>query len=209
MMCTLCTSALGAYMDEIRAGANAAEITDLVMELCVGLNLQTERVCQGLIDRNVNEFIYIINERPQLTVEQTCGLIFQSMSCASEEAMSDFEWTVNVDSNKPALSGSKDTSVNPSASDLIVAHITDPHFDPAYQAGSYAACEETNCCRYDQPLPADAPPSDAAGRWGDYRYCDSPYEAVVDAFTQIRRQHQVIQMFKTDLVGCPPNDNFL
>lgn len=191
MMCTLCNSVFEAYMAEIRNGATKDEISALVNELCVGLNLQTERVCEGLIERNVEEFMYIVNQRPNLTPEQMCGMIFQNLNCASEEAMTGFDFTVNVDANKPALSGSKDTSVDPSTSDLVIAHITDPHYDPSYQVGSYAACEETNCCRYDQEIPAGSDPSVAAGRWGDYRYCDSPLEAVVDAFTQIRRQHQV------------------
>lgn len=191
MMCVLCTSVLGAYIEEIRNGATTEEISDLVEELCVGLNLQTERVCKGLIERNVNEFMYIINNRPNLTPEQTCGMIFQNLNCASDEAMADFDFTVNVDPNKPALSGSKDTSVMPSSSDLTIAHITDPHYDPAYQVGSYAACDETNCCRYDQPIPEGADASVGAGRWGDYRFCDSPLEAVIDAFTQIRRNHKV------------------
>lgn len=204
MMCVLCTSVIGGLMDEIRGGATEAEISDIVLELCVSLNLQTPRVCEGLIERNVGEFMYILNERPSLTTEQTCGMIFQGMSCASEAAMAVFDFTVNVDSNKPALTGSKDTSVAPSNNDLVVAHITDPHYDPAYMVGSYAACEETNCCRYDQPLPVGASSSDAAGRWGDYRYCDSPLEAVLDAFTQIRRQHAV-RPFEFKLSSLHPN----
>lgn len=73
----------------------------------------------------------------------------------------------------------------------MIAHITDPHYDPNYQIGTWAACDEPCCCRFDQPLPAGAPASDAAQRWGDYRDCDSPAEVVVDAFQQVRRQHQV------------------
>lgn len=202
MMCTLCSSVVGAFLDEIRKGASTSEIAGHAMEICVTLNLQSQRACQGLIDRNVEEFVYIINQRPNLTVEQACGLIFQNLNCVTESDMAGFDFSVNVDGNKPALTGSKDTSVPPSGNDLTIAHITDPHYDPAYQAGSYAACEETNCCRYDQPIPDGADPSVAAGRWGDYRYCDSPWDAVVDAFTQIRRQHPKIDYvyFTGDIV---------
>lgn len=200
MMCVLCNSVFSAYMDEIRNGATSAEISALVNELCVDLNLQTKRVCEGLIARNVEEFMFIVLQRPQLTPEQMCGMIFQNLNCASDATMAGFDFTVNVDANKPALSGSKDTSVAPSANDLTVAHITDPHYDPAYQVGSYAACEETNCCRFDQPIPAGSDPSVAAGRWGDYRYCDSPLEAVIDAFTQIRRKHTVSKDRKEGIV---------
>lgn len=202
MMCTLCNSVFEALSEEIRNGATKEDITEIVMELCVGLNLQTQRVCEGLIERNVQEFMYIVNERPTLTSEQMCGMIFQNLQCASESAMTGFEFTVDVDANKPALTGSKDTSVDPGSNDLTIAHITDPHYDPSYQVGSYADCEETNCCRFDQPIPEGADPSVGAGRWGDYRYCDSPWDAVVDAFTQIRRQHQNIDYvyFTGDIV---------
>lgn len=190
MMCVLCDSVMSAYMQEIRNGVSQEELTGMVNELCVTLNLQTERVCKGLIDLNIGEFMYIVQQRPTLTPEQMCGIIFQNLNCASEGALAGFDFTVNVDANKPALIGSKDTSVGQSASDLKIVHITDPHYDPSYRVGSLAACEETNCCRYDQPIPEGQDPAVVgAGRWGDYRWCDSPLEAVVDAFTQIHRQH--------------------
>lgn len=201
MMCVLCNSVLSPYMELIREGASTEEVAESVLELCVMLSISTPRVCQGAIDTNVREIAYIVLERPNLTTEQLCGIIFQS-TCPTDD-IADFEWTVNVDANKPALSGSKDTSIAPSASDIIVAHITDPHYDPSYMVNSWAACNEYNCCRYDQPLPVGADPSERAGRWGDYRDCDSPLDAVMDAFTQIRRQHQVKNAGMYSIVEIP------
>lgn len=201
VMCVLCNSVFGPYIEEIRAGTSKEEMTELVMELCVALNLQSERVCRGLINLNIEELMYIVLQRPSLQADQLCAIVFQNLECPAEN-METFEWTVNVDPNKPALSGSKDTSVAPSSSDLTVVHITDPHYDPNYQVGSFAACEEPVCCRFDQSIPAGSDPSVAAGRWGDYRYCDSPLDAVIDAFTQIRRQHSNIDYvyFTGDIV---------
>lgn len=197
-MCVLCNAALGAYVDFIREGASVEEVAESVLELCLMLNISTERVCSGAINGNVRELWYIVNERPNLTTDQLCGIIFQS-SCPTDD-LADFEWTVNVDPNKPALTGSKDTSVLPNAGDLTVAHITDPHYDPSYMVGSWAACDEYNCCRYDQPIPAGEDVTlVGAGRWGDYRDCDSPLEAVIDAFTQIRRNHQVGYFYLLDI----------
>ena len=34
-----------------------------------------------------------------------------------------------------------------------------------------------------------ANPADRAGRWGDYRDCDSPWEVVEDAIRSARRDH--------------------
>lgn len=186
-MCTLCNSALTFYMEEIRAGATVEQINEMVVELCMTVNISTERVCRGIIGVNVREVFYIVDQRPSLTVEQLCGVIFQS-SCPMSD-LTPFEWTVNVDANKPPITGSKDNSVPRSPNDLTIAHITDPHYDPTYMVGSMAECDEPNCCRYDQPMPEGSSSSQAAGRWGDYRDCDSPLEAVQDAFAQIRRQH--------------------
>lgn len=190
MMCQLCNSALGAYMDLIREGWTPAEVAASVMELCMMLNLQTERVCQGAIDLNVQELHYITLQRPNLSTDQLCGIIFQS-SCPTDD-LDDFQYTINVDPNHPPLSGSKDTSVLPSSGDLKIVHLTDPHYDPSYMVGSWASCDEPVCCRYDQPIPPTEDPAVAgAGRWGDYRDCDSPLDAVVDVFTDISRRHAV------------------
>ncbi|KAK7069799.1 Sphingomyelin phosphodiesterase [Halocaridina rubra] len=55
---------------------------------------------------------------------------------------------------------------------LKVLHLTDPHFDPDYRIGSNAVCEAPLCCNSDSGSPRKF--SDAAGKWGDYRNCDSP-----------------------------------
>lgn len=108
VMCVLCNSVFSAYIDEIRNGATEEQMTEMVLELCVTLQLQSERVCRGLIELNIGTFMYIINARPNLQPDQMCGIIFQNLNCAIEDA-SIFEYSINVDQNKPALQGSKDT----------------------------------------------------------------------------------------------------
>lgn len=190
IMCTLCMTVLDTYMGEIRNGATAQEMTDLVVELCNALAIQPPRVCQGLVELNVDTFMFIVNGRPNLQANQMCGLIFQNLDCGDAD-MSGFEYSINVNPNTPPLTGSKDTSVAPGPNDIRIVHITDPHYDPNYRVGANAVCGEPVCCRYDQPLTGESLPGDAAGRWGDYRDCDSPFDAIADAFTQIRRQHTV------------------
>lgn len=168
-------------------------MTEKLVNFCTNLKLQPKRVCRGLIELNIGQLMFIIKNRPSLTGKKMCAVIFQDRNCYPEAIFPDFDFTIDVDPNKPELSESKNSGVSPSASDLTIAHITDPHYDPKYQVGSLAACEEPSCCRNDQPIPEDQAndTSVAANRWGDYRKCDSPLEAVEDAFAQIRRQHQV------------------
>lgn len=35
-------------------------------------------------------------------------------------------------------------------------------------------------------------PEDAAGYWGDYRHCDTPWQAIEDAIHHIKGTHEVI-----------------
>ncbi|XP_071541344.1 sphingomyelin phosphodiesterase-like [Panulirus ornatus] len=55
---------------------------------------------------------------------------------------------------------------------LKVLHLTDPHFDPDYLVGANAVCDAPLCCNPDSGPLKNA--GDGAGKWGDYRNCDSP-----------------------------------
>jgi hypothetical protein len=45
------------------------------------------------------------------------------------------------------------------------------------------------CCRSIQGSPES--PEAAAGYWGDYRACDTPWNVFVDTLQQIKKTHQV------------------
>lgn len=51
----------------------------------------------------------------------------------------------------------------------------------------FANCPEPVCCRRNRGIATN--PADRAGRWGDYRTCDSPWEVVEDALRSSRRDH--------------------
>lgn len=53
--------------------------------------------------------------------------------------------------------------------------------------GGLADCENPLCCYADLGLANNS--LQAAGRWGDYRLCDTSFEAVQNAFDQINKQH--------------------
>jgi sphingomyelin phosphodiesterase len=65
---------------------------------------------------------------------------------------------------------------------MKVLQFTDIHIDPNYLPGGNAVCDDLNCCRFDQGEPANA--SAAAGYWGDYRDCDTPYHAFENMLQQ-------------------------
>lgn len=198
--CSECKVAAAKFMCEIRSGISKEVLLPILVKLCESFS--TERVCKGILDFTLDSIMFIVRSKPNLAADHICSLVLQFMDCAAD-GESIYEWTVNVDPKKPILNGSKNTSVAPSNSDLTVVHITDPHYDPTYKMGSLAACQEPMCCRSDQILPENSNSSAAAGRWGHYNYCDSSLDAIVDAFTQIRRQHKSIDYiyFTGDIVN--------
>lgn len=72
---------------------------------------------------------------------------------------------------------------------LRVLHLSDTHLDPYYQEGSNADCKELMCCRMtDGPAPTA---TQAAGKWGDYRNCDTPLRTLEHMLRHIRKKHKV------------------
>lgn len=82
--------------------------------------------------------------------------------------------------------------------DLNIIHITDLHVDFNYLHKSNADCLELSCCH---EKVSNSSADIEAGIWGDYRQCDSPYEAIVDALKQIKKEHSVMDTlnFQTPL----------
>uniref|UniRef100_A0A1L8DPU1 Sphingomyelin phosphodiesterase n=1 Tax=Nyssomyia neivai TaxID=330878 RepID=A0A1L8DPU1_9DIPT len=200
-MCALCNSVVGEFIDRRRIhGQSRDEIAAFVKEFCGALNIFPARVCDGAVEINADVFVHIIDSRPNVNADTMCAFVFQNLDCPAD--MSSFEWSLNINPNKPPLTGDKDTSVPNGPNDIKIVHISDPHYDPNYQQGTHAVCGEPSCCRSDQPLPPGTPASEAAGYWGDYRDCDSPFRAWQDSCQQIRRQHPDIDYvyFTGDIV---------
>ncbi|CAG0912347.1 unnamed protein product [Notodromas monacha] len=69
-----------------------------------------------------------------------------------------------------------------------VIHISDTHYDPDYQAGSNAVCGRPLCCRSSNGSPVRS--SEGAGKWGDYRDCDTPKILLENLLSHIAANHQ-------------------
>ncbi|KAI5640562.1 calcineurin-like phosphoesterase domain-containing protein [Phthorimaea operculella] len=86
---------------------------------------------------------------------------------------------------------------------IKVLQLSDTHFDPYYEEGANADCNEPLCCR-----PTSGPvlkPGDGAGRWGDYRKCDTPKRTIEHMLKHIADTHPDIEyiIWTGDL---PPHD---
>lgn len=62
--------------------------------------------------------------------------------------------------------------------------------DPDYQEGTNADCDEMLCCRASEGLAKK--PENSAGRWGDYRNCDTPRRTLDHMLQHISSTHPVL-----------------
>ncbi|XP_058058895.1 sphingomyelin phosphodiesterase-like [Anopheles bellator] len=184
--CGICRGFGGSLLEFRREGASRQEVFDTAFELCALLDLQAPDICRGLIDLNIDQLLYIIDNRPNLPISSVCAVIFQSGACDLNDA--NFSaWSVDIDPNGTPVTESKSGAPQRGPNDLKVIQLTDLHFDPNYRAGYNADCGAPACCRESQGIPED--PEAAAGFWGDYRACDTPWNAVEDIIDRVAEDH--------------------
>lgn len=161
------------------------QISKLAVELCANLNVQPRHVCENLVELNAPILIHILDSKPQLTSYDICAIIAQTESCgAPKDAM--FKLDIQITGDTPPITSHKKASAN-SGKFYKIVHIPDIHYDHRYTVGGNAKCKDPTCCRENQGNPSD--PENAAGRWGDYRSCDVPFDMVVNAIQTIKNTH--------------------
>jgi len=183
-VCVACRSVINVFIRTIRDedgelhGENSSVLMKaFAMDACRRLNLQTEEVCEGLINSNLPTMEYIMRNS-EIDSQSFCSLFMEYNFCntVSNEA---YNWTLAVDSTAEPLSGPKSDTPTYSESDIRICQITDIHHDPLYTPGSLATCAEPMCCQRNKETTEGT--SEAAGYWGDYRDCDLPWQAFESA----------------------------
>lgn len=187
-LCGVCRTAVASLLTMRRLGTSASALRTVVLGLCTGLNIVPDHVCSGVIDLNLEVLLFIIDARRQLSAETICGIVGQPLHCRLGNGQN-LEWSNNVDGASDAIEEAKSEIPASSDDDLIIVHITDTHYDPHYREGADAKCADPVCCRIKQGFPDEA--ERGAGRWGDYRDCDSPWEAILDVYERIKANHKV------------------
>lgn len=204
-LCGVCRTALAPVLAMRRLGATANTLRNMIAGLCIGFNIVPDHVCTGIIDLNLDVILFIIDSRRQLTAETMCGLVGQPLQCNLGNAQN-LEFSIDIDGGSIGIDAPKSEIPASSADDLVIVHITDTHYDPHYREGADAECADPVCCRVKQGFPEI--PEQGAGRWGDYRDCDSPWEAILDVYERVKKNHKVksreesyitIQMIKRSL----------
>lgn len=193
LMCTTCRALVNVLAETFRSedgelnGPNAeTDSKKVVLELCNRFDIQTPEVCSGLVDLNFEVIHYIIMNT-EADARSLCGTLPISFCSINDN---NYNWTVQVDSSKDPLTAPKADKPLKTDNDLTIVQVTDIHFDPEYQPGSLAQCDEPMCCR---ETPASGV-SDAAraGYWSDYRDCDTPLHTIENALDHIKETYKTI-----------------
>jgi hypothetical protein len=193
-LCSVCQNVIDELMFMRREEQlNSTELIDLSIEFCNMLEIQSERVCRGVIELNAPSIIYIVDNRKDLTADTVCKVLLDDGECFEPSDDKSYDFSISIDEyEEHSEDDVKEVTTLAPTEDLTIVHITDIHVDSKYKKGSLAVCDDFACCR-DVPQKDDEINSTLlAGYWGDYRGCDTPWIAVEDAFEQIKKQHKVL-----------------
>ncbi|XP_034937352.1 sphingomyelin phosphodiesterase-like isoform X4 [Chelonus insularis] len=197
--CTACKAGAGLLQYYIKNGKSDEDIMKNIYQFCVSLRIQSSRVCHGVTLLFGGEVIHVLKQ-VNMEPAQICSFVIGD---ACDDAYNpQHEWEVAFPPvNKPPISPPNPPIDN--APTFKVLHISDTHYDPYYHEGANAQCNEPLCCRLTNGLAHE--PGAAAGRWGDYRKCDTPKRTVDHMLNHIKQTHSDIDyiLWTGDL---PPHD---
>jgi sphingomyelin phosphodiesterase len=187
-LCGMCYSVVEDFFWIRRTQKESDEfMKSLAIALCVDLEIQSEEVCHGIVEFNAPSILFILDNRADLKADTVCKLLLNEGDCINPFKDDNLEFIVEISDQNISKSPSQFSG---NENSLTIVHITDIHYDPKYKPGAFADCDEYACCREIDDINENDPGS-TAGRWGDYRACDTPWCAIVNAFHQIIKQHSV------------------
>uniref|UniRef100_A0A1A9ZW88 Sphingomyelin phosphodiesterase n=1 Tax=Glossina pallidipes TaxID=7398 RepID=A0A1A9ZW88_GLOPL len=197
--CTACKAGAGLLLHYIHTGKSQQEIIKMIFHFCANLNIQSPRVCEGVSTLFGSEVIYVL-QRTTLGPDEICSFVIGD-GCG--DVYNPYhEWDV-VFPPVPKPTVTEAAAPKEGAPFFKVLHISDTHYDPHYVEGSNAECNEPLCCRLSSGKPEN--PNSRAGKWGDYRKCDTPKRTVDNMLSHIADTHSDIDyiLWTGDL---PPHD---
>lgn len=201
-LCGMCYLVMNELLNMRRVQNKSEEnIKRLALEMCVDFEIQSEEVCHGVIELNAPSVFFIIDNRPNLTANTVCRMLLNDGDCVNTFDDNNLEFSVEIDSGTSSRTTRARGKARQKVEDLTVVHFSDIHVDLKYVVGAFTDCDEFACCRETDET-NETESIGAAGYWGDYRNCDTPWRAIIDVFDQIRRQHPVSACFHDTFTPC-------
>ncbi|XP_067671282.1 sphingomyelin phosphodiesterase-like [Haliotis asinina] len=155
------------------------DIARAVIDICKQFHFETDRVCAYIVPE-YKDMAMTVAQHTALNPNDICGILV-GPDCATPYFPTDM-WNVTLpDTPKPPVIPPKPPA--PGSPKVRFLQLTDIHIDLMYQEGANAICHEPLCCRSNDGKPEAGVPG--AGKWGDYRTCDSPLIIVDNLFQHL------------------------
>lgn len=197
-LCGACQSVVSQFLEMRRVELLSVQaMKNLALEMCVDFEIQSEEVCHGIIEFNAPSVAFIVDNRPELTADTVCKLLLDIGNCFDPIKQDHLDFVVEIDNKTSAAAKAKTTKER--LEELTIVHVSDIHLDLKYTVGAFSDCDEFACCREVDTSENDT--DSVAGAWGDYHSCDTPLNAVENAFQQIKKQHPVNARFPINLTA--------
>lgn len=197
--CNACKAGVGLLQHYVQNGKTKEDIIKAASKFCISFKIETPRVCLGIINLMADEVVYVV-ENLVMSPDEICGFVIGDICGIPYNPY--HKWRVAFPPvPKPPIHHPQPTPAGMPT--LKVLHLSDTHFDPEYQEGSNADCNEPLCCRANSgPVKS---PNHRAGYWGDYRKCDTPSRTIHSMLQHIAQLHSDIDyiIWTGDL---PPHD---
>ncbi|KAI5640563.1 calcineurin-like phosphoesterase domain-containing protein [Phthorimaea operculella] len=188
LLCEVCKVAVAIAQDLVKLGVVGEEIGKMLFVIkCDLFEKYSARVCKGLAEMFGPEAIYVL-KHATFGSDEICSFVLGD-SCGDSYSRNHDWHVVFPPVPKPPVRNLKRPQEN--SPTIKVLQISDTHFDPYYQEGANANCNEPLCCRASSgPV---LTPGDRAGRWGDYRSCDTAKRTIYHMLKHIADTHPDIE----------------
>ncbi|XP_025833565.1 sphingomyelin phosphodiesterase-like [Agrilus planipennis] len=130
--------------------------------------------------------LYIIDNTPKLEAARFCAVYLQSSGCEQPDG---YDWSINIPQGESVPVEVNEVPSKP----LKIIHISDIHYEPEYVVGSLADCTKPVCCVNASGFPENGKGT-AAGIYGMYGDCDTPWVTVLSTFENIAKNHPDVDL---------------
>ncbi|XP_072376772.1 sphingomyelin phosphodiesterase 1-like [Diabrotica undecimpunctata] len=193
-VCSACMSIADLLIQKRREGLKDADFHKQLVYFCNLISGQKERICEGLIKLNAPILHYVIDNTPELTGQDICGISLQDYGCNGSKRL---EWTIDIPPKTNVKQHETPSTENTTSFNIL--HISDIHYDPRYTTNKTTKCGEPICCQDDQ---ADGTTEkDTCGYWGSYTNSDIPWRTAVNALEQTKLHKYDYVYFTGDIVA--------